>query len=197
MGGSVMASIINATTTGLTVTPDNSGQLTLSANGVTALTANTTGYLNFAKQPQINGVEWPAFHVYTSDSSGYLNNSTATKIRFNTKTFDTANCFDATTNYRFTPNVAGYYFFTVKILNNFGTPGQVITYVYKNGSTFSEVQQVSISQQGQGTAASTLIYANGTTDYFEVYYYQDKGSSLSVYTGQQQTYWTGFLARAA
>ena len=42
-----MASIINATTTGLTVTPDNSGQLTLSANGSTALTANTAGYCTF------------------------------------------------------------------------------------------------------------------------------------------------------
>ena len=42
-----MASIINATTTGLTVTPDNSGQLTLSANGVTALTANTAGHCTF------------------------------------------------------------------------------------------------------------------------------------------------------
>jgi len=47
MGGSVMASIINATTTGLTVTPDNSGQLTLSANGSTALTANTAGHCTF------------------------------------------------------------------------------------------------------------------------------------------------------
>ena len=42
-----MASIINATTTGLTVTPDNSGQLTLSANGSTALTANTAGHCTF------------------------------------------------------------------------------------------------------------------------------------------------------
>ena len=42
-----MASIINATTTGITVTGDNSGQLTLSANGSTALTANTAGHCTF------------------------------------------------------------------------------------------------------------------------------------------------------
>ena len=42
-----MASIINATTTGITVTGDNSGQLILSANGSTALTANTAGHCTF------------------------------------------------------------------------------------------------------------------------------------------------------
>ena len=42
-----MASIINATTTGITVTGDNSGQLTLSANGSTAITANTAGHCTF------------------------------------------------------------------------------------------------------------------------------------------------------
>ena len=82
MGGSVMASIINSTTTGLIVTPDNSGQLTLSANGVTALTANTTGYLNFAKQPQINGNEWPAFSAYTNSTTQSISVTTFTKILF-------------------------------------------------------------------------------------------------------------------
>ena len=164
------------------------------ANGVIMANLNSSG-ANAGIQLASNLA--PAFHVYTTDSSGYFNNGTAGKVRFNAKTFDTGNCFDSTTNYRFTPTVAGYYFFTVKILNNFATPGQVITYVYKNGSTASEVQQTAISQQGQGTAASTLVYANGTSDYFEIYYYQDKGNSLAVYTGQQQTYWTGFLARNA
>ena len=42
-----MASIINATTTGITVTGDNSGQLILSANGSTAITANTAGHCTF------------------------------------------------------------------------------------------------------------------------------------------------------
>ena len=37
--------------------------------------------------------------------------ATNTKIVFNAKEFDTANAFDSTTNYRFTPQVAGYYQF--------------------------------------------------------------------------------------
>ena len=56
-----MPTFINSTSTGLIITPDATGALTLQANGVTALTANTTGYLNFAKQPTIGGGEWPAY----------------------------------------------------------------------------------------------------------------------------------------
>ena len=191
-----MATVINAGQTALTVTPDATGQLTLQANGVTALTANTTGYLNFAKQPTIGGVEWPAFSVYTNDSSGYFNNGTAAKVRFNVENFDTNNCYD-TSNYRFTPNVAGYYNFTCKILNNFAPPGQIILYLYKNGNTLAELHQTTIAQQGNGFAVSSLGYANGTSDYFEIFYYQDKGNGLGLYTGAHQTFWTGHMVRGA
>jgi len=51
----------------------------------------------------------PAFLVYPSASSTNLTSSTWTKIVFNTEVFDTNNNFDSTTNYRFTPTVAGYY----------------------------------------------------------------------------------------
>ncbi len=138
----------------------------------------------------------PTFSVYTNDGSGYFNYATSTKVRFNLEIFDSNNCFD-TTNYRFTPNVEGYYHFTVKILNNFNTPGQVITYLFKNGGGIAEFNQIAITQQGQGIACSYLAYANGTTDYFEIYYYQDKGNGLGIYTGSQQTFWVGHLARGA
>ena len=100
-----MATIINATSTGLTVTPDNSGQLTLSANGVTALTANTTGYLNFAKQPTIGGVEWPAFSAYSNTAQTFVN-GVEQKVTFAVENWDTNNNFASS---RFTPTVAGYY----------------------------------------------------------------------------------------
>lgn len=139
----------------------------------------------------------PAFSVFTTDSSGYFNSSISTKVRFNGEIFDTNNCFDPTTNYRFTPNVAGYYHFTVKILNNFAPPGQLITHLYKNGGGIAEFSQMNMDQQGQGVACSYLAYANGTTDYFEIYYYQDKGNGLSIYTGGQQTFWVGHMVRGA
>ena len=61
-----------------------------------------------------NGSAWdcitggPAFSAWQNGNNN-ISNQTSTKVTLNNKEFDTANCFDATTNYRFTPNVAGYY----------------------------------------------------------------------------------------
>ena len=140
----------------------------------------------------------PAFSVYTNDSSSYFASATQTKVRFNTLMFDTNNNFDAVTNYRFTPTVAGYYQFSAKVLTNTGgSGGQQILYLYKNGSEIAEFEQLYIGQNATGTTGSYLAYANGSTDYFEIYGFQSSGSTKAIYTNSQQTYWTGFLARAA
>jgi hypothetical protein len=204
MGGSVMASIINATTTGLIVTPDNSGQLTLSANGVTALTANTTGYLNFAKQPQIGGVEWPSFMAYTLTQQTISNNS-ATKITLDTEEWDTANRFDTSLS-RFTPNVAGYYSFTVQVrFDSTLTYTNLWTAIYKNGTNTYRGLEISNSPGAtyftQQQNATYLVYLNGSTDYVEFYIYQANGTSSNASIGYTQSPFCnrayGFLVRAA
>ena len=88
--------LINTTTTGIlgtTVYGDGQGALTVQKDGV------TQGV--FGNQP--------AFSVYLSSNQTGVTNSTSTKIQFNTKVFDTNSNFDSSTNYRFTPTVAGYY----------------------------------------------------------------------------------------
>lgn len=178
MGGSVMASIINATTTGITVTGDNSGQLTLSANGSTALTANTTGYLNFAKQPTIGGVEWPAFSAYRSGTQN-ITTATWTKVQLNSEDFDTASCFDSTTNYRFTPTVAGYYQINgaVHLSNTTDPILQTRVAIYKNGTSYryANVNMVYPTYYTINDATlqvSALINMNGSSDYLELYCYE-------------------------
>lgn len=177
--------LINTTTTGIqgsTFYGDGTGPLTVQQNG------QTLGiYGNI-----------PAFSVYTNDGSSYFSNATAVKVRFNLKSFDTNNNFDATTNYRFTPTVAGYYSFSAKVLTNTGAAGgQQILYLYKNGGEAAQLEQLYIGQNATGTAGSYLIYANGTTDYFEIYQYQSSGTSKPIYTAASQTFWTGFLVKAA
>ena len=196
MGGSVMASIINATTTGLTVTPDNSGQLTLSANGVTALTANTAGNINFAKQPTIGGVEWPAFSAYKSGSDQTLSDGTFTKVTFATETFDTNNNFASST---FTPTVAGYYQFTyaAQLFANAGT-NMLIT-IYKNGSEYARGTQINLASGNLNLIqlnATNIIYCNGSTDYIEIYAYIVASASRLV-AASSATYFAGCLLRGA
>ena len=196
MGGSVMASIINATTTGITVTGDNSGQLTLSANGVTALTANTAGNINFAKQPTIGGVEWPAFSAYKSGSDQTLSDGTFTKVTFATETFDTNNNFASST---FTPTVAGYYQFTyaAQLFANAGT-NMLIT-IYKNGSEYARGTQINLASGNLNLIqlnATNIIYCNGSTDYIEIYAYIVASASRLV-AASSATYFAGCLLRGA
>ena len=50
----------------------------------------------------------PAFSVYRGSNQS-LTSSANTKVQFDAEVFDTASAFDSTTNYRFTPQVGGYY----------------------------------------------------------------------------------------
>ena len=139
----------------------------------------------------------PAFSAYTS-SGQTLSNSTFTKVSLNTKVFDTASAFDATTNYRFTPQVAGYY----QINGAIGTVGAALGYsqisIYKNGS---------INTQGSGCPNNTVvggicnvsavIYLNGSTDYVELFAWQNSGGNLALSTATGFNTFSGSLVRAA
>jgi hypothetical protein len=141
----------------------------------------------------------PAFRAYLSSNQTVTLN-TSTKVQLNTENFDTANCFDSTTNYRFTPNVAGYYQFSA-VLALSGTSitnGQA--QIYKNGTTSSEFifYSPSASTLNQINATLTnLIYMNGSTDYVELYGYISATGTLTFNGGERQAYLAGYLARSA
>lgn len=138
----------------------------------------------------------PAFSAYQS-SAQTINSGVWTKCAFQTKTFDTANCFDNTTNYRFTPNVAGYYWVTGQFGANVGGDPYINGAIYKNGS------QISWSLVSSGTGIyigikdSTLVYLNGSTDYVEFYVNPNGSGSRTIFNGSAHTYFQAFLARAA
>ena len=141
----------------------------------------------------------PAFSVYKSNTLGpqSLTNGVFTKVTFDTELFDTNNNFASST---FTPTVAGYYQLSGG-LSSFGGSAttRMIIVFYKNGSslfTGSDVTNSSIGRLG----GSCLVYANGTTDYFELYgYMTTTGQALeSGYGGTgYQTWFSGNLVRAA
>jgi hypothetical protein len=117
-------------------------------------------------------VDGPAFSAF-GNSSYSATSGVDTKVRFNNERFDTANCFDPTTNFRFTPNVAGYYQINYTVRFQIGSSFSIAyTMLYKNGSVYAIGNQ--IMNLGAGTVymdmpASDLVYMNGTTDYLEVY----------------------------
>ena len=180
-----MASIITATTTsGLTQSADNSGVLQL---------ASGTG--NLVTVPSVTGTamvsgNMPAFSAYNSSATS-LASGTNTQVLFATEDFDTNNNFASS---RFTPTVAGYYQLNSAIsIAGGGGATEIIAIIYKNGAVFK-------SGADGGTASfrtvvSSLVYANGTTDYFEIYCYS--GAARTTEATSSATWFNGTLVRAA
>jgi len=189
-----MASIITATTTsGLTQSADNSGVLQL---------ASGTG--NLVTVPAVTGTamvsgNMPAFSVSRTGSNQSISNATATKVQLNTEEFDTASCFDSTTNYRFTPTVAGYYQINGGIGLNATTMSICIAFLYKNGAGYKRGTDIRATQSGDSVAiVSSLVYFNGTTDYVELYGFINATVGSPVFVGSSDlTFFNGTLVRAA
>ena len=174
--------LINTTTTGVlgsTFYGDGSGDLTVQQNGVTVNKITAA----------------PAF----SASCGALSlaASTFTKMPFSGKTFDTNNNYDSTTNYRFTPTVAGYYWIKVQYFLGVST-GRTVASIYKNGGDVCQTLVLSSNTNGGISVVSQgLILFNGTSDYVEAYGYQESAGAASINTNAGLTFFQGYMVRAA
>jgi|694.fasta_scaffold69367_4 hypothetical protein len=124
----------------------------------------------------------PAFSaILTSNQS--LASGVWTKLAMATELFDTNNNYDPTTNYRFTPTVAGYYQFNIAVQVGTTTfPAGAA--IYKNGASagysLGSFQAAALFAQA---SFSTILLMNGTTDYIEAYAIQVSGGAVSAVNG--------------
>jgi hypothetical protein len=136
----------------------------------------------------------PVFWACASGSQA-LTQNTWNKILFGTEIFDTNNNFASS---RFTPTVAGYYQFSANI--NFGAGANVTdsrVSLYKNGSLYVSGTAISATNSN-GTPFTGLGYANGSTDYFEIYAYTGTASTTTYGDGGgPYTTFQGVLVRSA
>jgi hypothetical protein len=183
-----MASIITATnSSGLTTSADNSGVLQL---------ASGTG--NLVTVPSVTGTamvsgNMPAVSAY-ANSGTTIANASFTKVLFDTENFDTNNNFASS---RFTPTVAGYYQISAGV-SQAGTliANNNVLGIHKNG-TWSVVGSTAGASSNSGYwSVSGLLYMNGSTDYVEIYLYQNSGGTITTNTGVQNVF-TGCLVRSA
>lgn len=144
--------------------------------------------------PKLTG--GPAFSAFRTTNQT-ITNSVGTKVQLTGEAFDTANCFDSTTNYRFTPNVAGYYNFNFSVSTNSSTnqTNAILSSVWKNGGQLvvgSYTYSSSAYVDGR-SSGSVLTYMNGSTDYLELYIFVIGSGTLNVNGANLD----GFLARPA
>jgi hypothetical protein len=138
----------------------------------------------------------PAFGAYLNGNQTGLTSGGFNKIQFNTEDFDTSNCFDSTTNYRFTPLVAGYYQINATAcIETSTTISRLLIVVYKNGSGFFRGGDMQTTGSFSVTA-SGLIYMNGSTDYLEIYGYT-AGTGLLFRGSDRSCNFSACLARSA
>ena len=186
---------------------------TLGDLAYSSATANTNTRLGIGSAGQVltvaagvpswataSAVSGPAFSAFRNTSNQTFSASTFTKVQFNGETFDTANNFDSTTNYRFTPTTAGYYQMSSNLTfdgTNSGSLKEII--LYKNGSAYATF----FSSAGSGTpgatacqGSSTLVYFNGSSDYAEVYIYDTDAVVCAVKFGSTKSYFTGVWIRS-
>lgn len=179
----------------ISIAGDTSGSVILQAPAVAGSTTITlaaqTGTLNAAG---------PAFSAYQSSTQSIANN-TQVKIQFQTKEFDTANCFDNTTNYRFTPNVAGYYQVNAGIrMDGASGTSEIMISIYKNGSQYRRswnLSGVQIATNFWQMTSSFIMYLNGTTDYIEAYAFQNSGGARNATASIDNTYFQACFLRGA
>jgi hypothetical protein len=168
------------------------------ANGVIMANLNSSGAnIGF----QLASTLAPTFSAYQASGGQSISNATITKITFDTEEWDTANCFDNTTNYRFTPTVAGYYQVNSQLSLNTISPTEAQFFIYKNGSQYRRGVRLEGTSIEPYLVNSSLVFLNGSTDYIEMYVYQASGGTATTEnhspSGFKANYFNAAMVRSA
>ena len=168
-------------TTNLTIGSSNSSQITLKSGATLTNFPNNTPY----------------FHVYLGSDQSVSSGATH-KVAFNTEVYDSNNDYDNSTNYRYTPTIAGKYYFYTSVVyfadaDNFNFNKVSIRL---NGSTLitSGEADARFGRGRQYSAGGSCIQEmNGSTDYVEVYsFVQSNGASSHFESEGRMTYFGGY-----
>ena len=176
----------------IVISGDTSGAITLAAP---AVSGTNTATLPAATGTVMVSGNMPGFSAYNNATQS-VSNATFTKISLQTTEWNNGNYFDNSTNYRFTPLVAGYYQVNGSISNN-SSIGVTVSFIYKNGSRFKDGNYASGTTIGTDSTVSALIYLNGSTDYIELWVYANTGTGATISSSSTGTFFQAQLVRAS
>jgi len=164
------------------IDPQSGTSLEIGSSGDTITTA--TG-----AKPSFN---YPAFRAYT-DTIQTTSSGVATKAALDLETYDTDSCYDTST-YRFTPNLAGKYYFNFVATDNYTTTAATDAQIYirKNGSDIAEFQMNVKGGQYGTLTVSTTVDMNGSSDYVEFFLYYAGGSGVIWRNNSDRQFAEGF-----
>jgi hypothetical protein len=126
----------------------------------------------------------PVFAAEKS-SAQTISNNTDTKLTFDTEIFDPDGTWDASTNHRFTPGVAGYYLISAHgAMANLADDQYFSLYIFKNGSKINN-KDMGFTVNGADTTQDTYFnfsypIVSDADDYFEIYGRHSHGSNCNT-----------------
>lgn len=99
-------------------------------------------------------------------------------VQWNSVDYDSATAFNAGT-YRFAPNVAGYYQINWSMPCAV-TSGEQVHSLFKNGACYSWGIHFAVASYYQVSGGSCLVYLNGTTDYVDTRWNNNKVGTTDI-----------------
>ena len=162
-------------------------------NGTTNLTIGSTNSSTVTfESGAVTGHMSPAFAA-TSNGTTTLTASTWTKVSIGTEIFDSNSDYDASTS-RFTPTKAGKYFIYGEAFANSANVGElreVYLAIYVNGSIHTMLHESNLNnaydEYRRTATGSSVVDANGSSDYYELYVHvQNTNGSPQVTGGGQR-----------
>jgi len=111
----------------------------------------------------------PGFFVNMPDPTVQYTNNTFVKVNFTNEVFDTTSAYDAATNYRFTPGIAGRYLLACHVdLAASIDAGLCFVSIYKNGARLADDARYKTSAYACDMSVFAVDEAIAT-DYYEVW----------------------------
>ncbi len=169
------------------VDPQSGTSLEIGSSGDTITIPSGATITNNGTQTGFGGVNTPAYSMRLS-SGHAVATGTWTKINVNTEVYDTAGTYDNSTNYRWTPGVAGKYIIYGQVgFDSMSDHKYLYMALYKNGSQLwtdgTSLNQTSTSGTLGAATRGTWSVDLDADDYVELYGWHNNGSSRNASTG--------------
>ena len=157
-------------------------------------TGSTTDAITIDSSGRVTLPQTPMFRATGADNVS-LTNDTYAKIQFNTEDFDVGGYYDHSTNYRFTPLVAGKYHVGFRVYITYGSaPTEFIrAELRKNGSAYQDQYRFSDGTLYGTVQLSTIVSMNGSSDYLEAFCKAATSSDAAYYSGSHYGEFFGYF----
>ena len=158
------------------------GQITTSSGSGTITIGQSGETVNIPSGTTLSGAgtNTPAFSAYLG-ADQTITDGAFTKIQFNTEVFDSDGTYDNSSNYRWTPGVAGKSMITTMVWAQGGSDNTLRrnqTAIYKNGSLFASsiMNTLDAEEHHRSSVSVSIVDSHDDDDYYEVFCSADVSS---------------------